>query len=155
MTEAGDAAAGRALVTERRVQWADADPAGQINAPRAFDYAAEAIEGFFRERLGITFLQLIEEHGLGAPTVHASCDYLCRLVEGREIRLALSVERIGTSSVTWRIEAETADTREPAFRARMISSIISMETRRAVPIPPPFRRAMEALLIAPPDAAGR
>lgn len=142
----GQGVAAAPLVFERTVQWADSDPAGQINAPRAFDYAAEAIEGFFRLKLGISFLQLIQDLGLGAPYVHASCDYFARLPEGQDLRLALSVERIGRSSITWQVHAVKADTGESAFRVRMISSVVSMETRRAVPIPSNFRDALETLL---------
>lgn len=143
---------GQTLQSERMVQWADSDPAGRINSPRAFDFAAEAIEGFFRSQLGISYLQLIRNHNLGAPFVHASCDYLSSLLEGESVRLTLSIERLGTSSITWRVAAAHFDDGRPVFDVRMISTIISMNSGRAVPIPKDFRAAMAPYVI---DAAVR
>lgn len=129
------------------VQWADSDPAGRINSPRAFDFAAEAIEGFYRSQLGISYLQLIRNHNLGAPFVHASCDYVSSLLEGESVVLTLSIERLGRTSIAWRVTATRPDDGHPVFNVRMISTIISMDTGRAVPIPPEFREVMAPYVI--------
>lgn len=139
---------GRTLSFERTVQWADADPAGRINSPRAFDYANEAIEVFFRKEIGISFLELLHEHRLGAPVVHTSCDFASPLLEGEAVTLTLGIERLGNSSVTWRVDAVHLVSGKLVFSVTTVSTIIDLTTGRATPIPPRFREAMEPFLTA-------
>lgn len=143
---------GRTLTFERLVQWADSDPAGRINAPRVFDFAAEAIEGFYRSQIGISYLQLLRDYELGAPFVHARCDYQSTLMEGESVALTLSIERLGRSSITWRIDGTHEDGGRTVFSAQMIQTIISLESGRAVPIPDTFRAAMDPFVTAVPAA---
>lgn len=135
-----------ALTYDRRrtVEWGDSDPAAFINSPRAFDFAVESIEGFYRDVLGLSFLGLLENRRLGAPVVHARCDFKATLRESDTVEMILSIERLGTSSVTWRIDAIFEG--KPVFEVCMVSSYIRLEDSRPVSIPEDFRARMQPYL---------
>lgn len=136
---------GKTFSIRQVVTWSMADLAATMNSPRAFDYALEAIEAFFRDILGLSFRRLVQEHGTGAPVVHASCDYLEPLWEGDEFTLTLAIERLGNKSITWRVAAQRADGTD-VFRVRLINAMIDIETRQPKPIPVEFRGPMEDYL---------
>lgn len=136
---------GKTFSISQVVTWSMADLASTMNSPRAFDYALEAIEAFFRDILGLSFRRLVQEHGTGAPVVHASCDYLEPLWEGDKFTLTLAIERIGDSSITWRVAAHRSDGAD-VFRVKLINVIIDIETRQPKPIPVEFRGLMEDYL---------
>ena len=52
----------------RTVIWGDCDPAGIVYTPRVLDYAMEILEAWYREVLGVSWLKLNREMGMGAPT---------------------------------------------------------------------------------------
>jgi len=139
---------GKTFSINQVVTWSMADLAATMNSPRAFDYALEAIEGFFREVLGLSFRRLVQQHGTGAPVVHASCDYLEPLWEGDEFTLTLDIERLGGKSITWRVVAQRADGTD-VFRVKLINVIIDIGTRKPKPIPAEFRSLMQPYLATP------
>jgi 4-hydroxybenzoyl-CoA thioesterase len=136
---------GKTFSISQVVTWSMADLAATMNSPRAFDCALDTIEAFFREILGLSFRQLVHDHGTGAPVVHASCDYLEPLWEGDEFTLTLAIERLGKSSVTWRVAARRSDGAD-VFRVRLINVTIDAETRELKPIPKEFRGLLEDYL---------
>ena len=136
---------GKTFSINQVVTWSMADLAATMNSPRAFDYALEAIEAFYRQVLGHNFRRLVHEHGTGAPVVHASCDYLEPLWEGDEFTLTVVIECLGDSSITWRVAAQRSDGTD-VFRVRLINAIIDAKTRESKPIPAEFRMLMESYL---------
>lgn len=146
MNDIDPGTATRTYERTRTVEWGDSDPAALINSPRAFDFAVECIEGFYRDVLGLGrgFVGLLRERGMGAPFVHASCDFRASLRESETVALVLTIERLGESSVTWRIDARRDGT--PVFEVRMISSYIDLAGGRPVPLPDDFRARMTPYL---------
>ena len=59
----------------RTVKWGDCDPAGIIYTPRVLDYAMEILEAWYREVVGVPWLVLNRDMGLGAPTVRAELGF--------------------------------------------------------------------------------
>ncbi|MBM3571779.1 MAG: acyl-CoA thioesterase [Alphaproteobacteria bacterium] len=134
---------GQAMTSTRTVQWGDSDPAGRINSPRAYDYAVEVVEAFFRAELGLCYRELIHDRGLGFPVVSSACDFISMLQEGDEVKLTATVERVSRSTVTWKVEAHHAVTSALAFTVRMTSCFISNASGRAIPIPAEWRGKFE------------
>lgn len=139
------AARSRAVSLKRRVNWSDADAAGIMNTARAFDYAIKVIEEFYRQVLGFSFGELITKHGMGIPMVHIEADFMAPLAQGKPLTLTASLERLGRSTVSWRVEARRAD-RKVAFRVRATSSFIRNETFRSVAIPDAWRKKLSHYL---------
>ena len=140
---------GSPLTYDRRrtVEWGDSDPAAFINSPRAFDFAVECIEGYYRDVLGLSFVGLLEQRRMGAPVVHARCDFKATVRESDTVDLILSIDRLGTSSVTWHVDAFLDG--KPVFEVWMVSSYIRLADGRPVPIPDDFYSRMEPYLRQP------
>ena len=126
---------------ERRVYWGDTDMVTIMNMPRAFDFANAAIEDFYHAVVGIGFLDIICERGLGVPYVHASCDYTARLHGGERFTLDVAIERLGNSSITWEVVAAKLDGTQ-AFQVTLVSPVIQAESFTPIRIPDDFRAAM-------------
>lgn len=136
----------QAFHTERVVFWADSDPAAILSTASAFHVGVETVEKFYRAHFGISFRALMDDHRMGAPMVHASCDYLGYAREGDTLDLTLVVARAGRTSVTWTIEATNRTAGTPAFRMTLTSVFVDRETRRPVEIPAAFRTALQPFL---------
>lgn len=137
----------QAVTLKRRVNWSDADAAGIMNTARAFDYAIEVIEEFYRRELGFSFGELISKHGMGIPMVHIEADFMAPLAQGKMLTLSATLERLGRSTVSWRVEARRTD-RKVAFRVRATSSFIRNDTFRSVAIPGAWRKKLSRYLPA-------
>lgn len=131
------------LVLPRTVRWGDCDPAGILYTPRVFDYMAEAVETWFRDVAGVAWMTLIRDGRHGAPTVHTACDY--RRPMGPDLRIALTVEleRIGRSSLSFRIVGDDDDGQR-YFEGRLVSCLTDLKAGRPVPIPDTIRSRAEA-----------
>ena len=127
--------------------WGDTDPASTLYSVNAFALGIEAMEAFYWDVVGITFRDLQEVRGLGAPMVHASCDYVGYAWLSDKLCLDVAIERLGQSSIAWKIDALKLPTSEPAFHLKLVSASISLETRRATALPADFRDAMEPYLL--------
>ena len=127
--------------------WGDTDPASTLYSVNAFALGIEAMEAFYRDVVGITFRDLQEVRGLGAPMVHASCDYVGYAWLSDKLCLDVAIERLGQSSIAWKIDALKLPTSEPAFHLKLVSASISLETRRATALPADFRDAMEPYVL--------
>jgi 4-hydroxybenzoyl-CoA thioesterase len=141
-----DGGAGRRFSLRRTVRWGDADPAGLIYGPRCFDYAVETVEAFYEAVLGLGFLDLHRAHRMGAPWVHAGCDYLRPLGPGDEVEVTLAVERVGTSSIAYRIEGAGPDG-ATAFRVTLVSAMVDLDTRKPTPVPEAIRERLRPYLV--------
>ena len=125
---------GSAFKIARTVSWGDCDPAGIIYTPRVLDYAMETLEAWNREVLGIPWIKLNREMSLGMPTVRAELDFMGAPAPDEEVVTELRVERVGRSSITFRITGESRDGRE-LFRVKVTSCVISRPAFKSTPIP--------------------
>ena len=57
----------------------------------------------------------------------------------------LALEKLGNSSVVYRIGLFRNQEVEPAALGRFVHVYVDSDTRRPVPVPPPVRKALEAL----------
>jgi acyl-CoA thioester hydrolase len=90
-----------ALLTSRRVEFRDTDAAGIVHFS-AFFFWMESVEHELLRRAG---LHVIERAADGVevswPRVSAACDYVAAIRFGDEVDVAVAVEAIGRSSVTY------------------------------------------------------
>lgn len=140
----------KTFVQRRRLSWGEADPAGTIYAPRAIDFAIQAVEALWIEALGLSFREFQARHGLGAPWVHASCEFTRPLRAGEPFDLVVALEKLGTSSLSWRGEAKRPDG-EPLFRLKLVSVLIDMNSGASRVIPADVRAGLAAY-VARPDS---
>jgi acyl-CoA thioesterase FadM len=138
---------GKTFVQQRHLNWGEADPAGTIYAPRAIDFAIQAIEALWKESAGLSFNDFYARHGLGAPWVHTSCEFEKPLRAGEPFELRISLERIGRSSLNWNGVATRPDG-EPLFRLKLVSVIIDAKSGEARSVPAAIRDALSVYVKA-------
>lgn len=132
------------FVYRRRVAFGDCDPARIYFAPRAIEYAVEAVEAWFADALGVTWADFVKEHHLGVTTGCVDCAYSRSLVADQVVQVRVGVVEIERSTVTFSAVGEGASG-EAYFWARLVTSFVDLEQGIPVSIPSPCRRQIKAL----------
>jgi 4-hydroxybenzoyl-CoA thioesterase len=139
----GEIMSGKSFIQQRRLTWGEADPAGTIYAPRAIDFAIQAIEELWIAATGLSFSELQARHGLSAPWVHTACEFANPLRAGEKFAVRVALERIGRSSLSWEGEA-TRPGGESLFRLKLVSVIIDTKKGTPCDIPEIIRGMLQA-----------
>lgn len=124
------------LKTRRRVEFRDTDAAG-IAHFSAFFFWMESAE---HELLRAAGVAVVERDGAGVeaswPRVSATCDYVAAVRFGEEVDIAVSVESIGRTSVTYGFTFSHAGT--AVARGRIVAVRCLMHPgRKPEPVPVP------------------
>jgi len=132
------------LSTSRRVEFRDTDAAGIVHFS-AFFFWMESAE---HELLRAAGIPVVERDPAGAdaswPRVSASCDYVSAVRFGDEVDIAVGVEAVGRSSVTYVFAFSQAG--RPVARGRIVAVRCLMHPGRkpeAVAIPDDIVRRLE------------
>ena len=138
-----------ALCTRRRVEFRDTDAAGIVHFS-AFFFWMESAEHELLRQAGVPVV-VRDAAGVDAswPRVSASCDYVAAARFGDEVDIAVGVEAIGRSSVTYGFTF-SHDGREIA-RGRIVAVRCLMHPGgkpEAVPIPPEIIARLEPFRVA-------
>lgn len=146
MTEpAGDRAF--PFVHVRRIRWGESDPARIAYTARFLEFAMDAIEAFFQDRLGAGFYELNLDHGIGTPFVHVELDFRSPLTPRDTLATEVRLVRLGGSSVTFAVAGRVGA--RLAFEGRLVSAFVDITgpAMKPIPVPPRFRALLD------PDAA--
>ncbi len=127
------------------VEFGDCDPAGIVFYPQYFVLFHELVEDWFNEGLLTNYAHFISVQRLGIPMGRIECDFLAPSKIGDTLRLRLSVKRIGTSSLTFAIEAWGQN--ELRVRATQVVVFASLENGRSVPISKELRDKIERFAV--------
>jgi 4-hydroxybenzoyl-CoA thioesterase len=87
-----------------RIEFNHCDPAGIVFYPRYFEMTNSVCENFFREAVGYSFHAMMAD-GIGVPTARIETDFRAPSRLGDVLDWELVVERLGGSSVTFRLTA--------------------------------------------------
>ncbi|GAA1830866.1 acyl-CoA thioesterase [Agromyces salentinus] len=148
---------------ERRpftTRWNDNDQYGHVNNTVYYEAMDTAVNTWMIEHAGL------DPHG-GAPiglVVSSSCEFRASASFPEPLEVAIGVERLGTSSITWSLGIHRAggggDAAEgeagegnggndgPIAEGRFVHVFVDAATRRPVPIPTGIRSAIETRLLA-------
>jgi 4-hydroxybenzoyl-CoA thioesterase len=127
------ACAVRSHETTATVRFGDCDPAGVIFYPRAFELAHAAVEEFLRAAIGGNAWFASPVYAF--PIRRAEADFLAPMKPGEVFRAALSVERLGTTSMTFVVEF-TDSAAQLAARIRTVHVAVDRTSGKAASIPP-------------------
>jgi 4-hydroxybenzoyl-CoA thioesterase/acyl-CoA thioester hydrolase len=136
------AAGVRAFRTRRRVEFVDTDMGGIVHFSRFFVFM-ETAEHLWLESLGTSVATVEDGRSIGWPRVRATCEYKSPARFGDVLDIAVRVERLGRSSVTYAF-AFTCDGREIAHGS-MVAVCCELTPGREVrpiPIPEHLARAL-------------
>jgi acyl-CoA thioesterase FadM len=137
---------------ERRVAFGECDPARIFFAPRATDYAVEAVEAWFDAVVGVSWTDLVMRHGLEARFTRLECEYRRPLTAGQVIRVRVSVQEVDDASFTLGAAAELGPG-VLAFQVRCVMSFVARADGNVVPIPAAYGERMEAYRLRCADGA--
>ena len=131
-----------AFRTQIVVRFGDEDHAGIVYYPRFYNFFHVAFEDFF-DRQGFPYAHVLDHDRVGFPTVHVETDFTRPLHFGDRFDIDVWVDRIGRSSAVFRYRGRRAGDTEDAATATLTVACVSMDTFKAVAIPPPLRDLFE------------
>jgi len=125
-------------------RWMDNDHYGHVNNVVYYSYFDTAVNGYLIEATGCDIREL-PAIGIVAET---SCRFASELSFPDTVHAGLAIEKLGTSSVVYRVVLFRNDSSEPAAIGRFVHVYVDQATRRPVPIPAPVRQVLEKLKAA-------
>ncbi|MEI2669674.1 MAG: thioesterase family protein [Nocardioidaceae bacterium] len=123
-------------------RWADDDVYGHMNNARYFELIDTAVNVHLAEAVGGDIRQL---PAIGV-VAEVSCRYFREVGYPEPIDMGLVVDRIGNSSVVYRIGLFQGDGEEAAAEGRFVHVYVDNESRSVVQIPQQIRDAVSPLL---------
>jgi 4-hydroxybenzoyl-CoA thioesterase len=130
--------------TRLTVRFGDVDKAGIVYFPRIFHYMHIAQEEFFAEYVGVPYHQLIEQEGIGFPTVSDATDFVGVIRYGDVLEITVFISRLGDSSATFEFRLHRQATGELLARAAQVKVAVHMATWQKIPIPDRLRESFAA-----------
>lgn len=122
-------------------RWADVDVYGHLNNARYFELIDTAVNVHLAEATG-TDIRDLDAIGVVAEV---GCRYFREVTYPDPVELGLTVERLGSSSVTYRIGIFQGEGEEAAAEGRFVHVYVDADSRTVVPIPPVIREALAPL----------
>ena len=122
-------------------RWMDNDHYGHVNNVSYYSFFDTAVNGFLIDASGADIREL--------SAIGVVAESGCRFLQGASfpdtIHAGLAVERIGSSSVVYRIALFRNDDDGPCAVGRFVHVYVDRHTRRPVPIPAAIRTVVEQL----------
>lgn len=122
-------------------RWADNDAYGHVNNAIFYQWFDSAVNGWLVDQ-GLLDIQAGDPIALVAET---RCTYLAPLAFPGDIEVGIAVGQLGRSSVRYRIGVFALGAESAAAQGEFVHVLVSRSARRAVEIPPDWRRALEGL----------
>ena len=122
-------------------RWMDNDHYGHVNNVVYYSYFDTAVNGFLIEAAGCD-IRGLPAIGIVAET---GCRFLKELSFPDTVHAGLALEKLGNSSVVYRIGLFRNDDAEPAALGRFVHVYVDSVTRRPVPVPAEIRKALDRL----------
>lgn len=124
-------------------RWMDNDHYGHVNNVAYYSFFDTAVNGWLIDATGVDIRKL-PAIGLVVAT---SCRFLAPLAFPDAIEVGLAVERIGRSSIVYRLGIFRAGAPQPAAFGRFVHVYVDAASRTTVPVPEAIRAAAERIAI--------
>lgn len=121
-------------------RWSDDDTYGHVNNVVHYALFDTAVNGWLIEASGVDIRRL---PAIGL-VVETSCRYFAELRFPEPVTAGLALERLGNSSVVYRLALFGAG-ESPAAVGRFVHVYVTRDERRPVPVPPEIRAALTQL----------
>ena len=128
------------VLREVPTRWADVDAYGHVNNVVHYAVFDTAVNAWLIESTG----EDVRRWPSIGLVVETSCRYLAELDFPAAITAGLAVDRLGNTSITYRLGL-FGPAEAPAAVGRFVHVYVVRETRRPVPVPGPVRSAVQAL----------
>ncbi len=125
-------------------RWMDNDVYGHVNNVVFYSYFDTAVNAYLIEATGVD-IRTLPQIGV---VVETGCRYFSSISFPDALEVGIAVERLGSSSVVYRIGIFVVGSAAPAAAGRFVHVYVDAATRRPVPVPPLIRQAVQPLLAA-------
>jgi acyl-CoA thioester hydrolase len=122
-------------------RWADDDVYGHMNNARYFELLDTAVNAHLAEETG-TDIRSLPAIGVVAEV---SCRYFREIGYPQPVEMGLRLEKLGTSSVIYRIGLFQGESDEAAAEGRFVHVYVSESDRQVTPIPAEIRSVLESI----------
>ena len=122
-------------------RWMDNDVYGHVNNVVYYSYFDTAVNAFLIEASGSD----IRQRPVIGIVAETSCRFLRELSFPAPVEAGLKLEKLGTSSVIYRIGLFSAGSEQPAAVGRFVHVYVEAATRKVVPVPEAIRTALKLL----------
>lgn len=122
-------------------RWMDNDHYGHVNNVAYYSFFDTAVNGFLMDASGVDIREL---PAIGI-VAESGCQFLSAVSFPDTVHAGLGLERLGTSSVVYRIALFANDSDSPCAVGRFVHVYVDRETRRPVPIPAAIKTALGGL----------
>jgi acyl-CoA thioester hydrolase len=125
-------------------RWDDNDVYGHVNNVQYYSFFDTAVNGWLMQATGVDIRRL-EAIGVVAET---SCRFLAQLSFPDILDVGIALERLGTSSVVYRLAVFRDGEDAARAEGRFVHVYVDSAHRRPVAVPGPIRSAVENLVRA-------
>jgi acyl-CoA thioester hydrolase len=126
---------------EIATRWADNDAYGHVNNVVHYSWFDTAVNAWLIEN-GLLDIDHGDPIGL---VVETGCRYAGSLTYPAPVEIGLGVERLGGSSVTYRLGVFAKGSGEAAAEGHFTHVYVGRESRRPVPLPETWRTKLEGI----------
>jgi acyl-CoA thioester hydrolase len=126
---------------EITTRWADNDAYGHVNNVVYYSWFDTAVNGWLVDA-GLLDIERGDPIGL---VVETGCRYARSLAYPEPVEVGLAVERVGRSSVRYRLGVFAKGADEAAAEGHFVHVYVGRETRRPVELPGAWRAVIEAV----------
>ena len=127
-------------------RWADNDVYGHVNNIVYYGWFDTAVNAWLAE----AGLLDIPKGDLIGLVVETGCRYARPLRYPEPVEIGLAVERVGTSSVRYRLGVFAAGAADAAAEGHFVHVYVGRETRRPAPLPDEWRERLAPLILPMP-----
>jgi acyl-CoA thioester hydrolase len=124
-------------------RWNDNDQYGHLNNAVYYEAMDTAANSWMIRTAGLDPLGGDEI----ALCVASSCEFRSSAAFPEPLEVGLTVERLGTTSVTWALGILRSGEDEPIATGRFVHVFVDAATRRPTPVPAAIRTAIESQLL--------
>lgn len=124
-------------------RWHDNDVFGHVNNVVYYGWFDTAVNAWLIER---GFLDPATSEIVGL-VVETGCTYFESVAFPETVEAGIAVERLGTSSVTYRVGIFREGGEQAAAQGRFTHVYVARATQRPVPVPAELRAALEAMQV--------
>jgi acyl-CoA thioester hydrolase len=125
-------------------RWNDEDVYGHVNNADYYSFFDTAVNGYLIEATG-TDIRTLPAVGLVAET---GCVYRRELGFPAPVEVGLAVDRLGTSSIVYRLGLFQGESPQAAAEGRFVHVYVDRQTREVTPVPDSIRDAVRPLVSA-------
>lgn len=123
------------------MRWSDNDAYGHVNNTVYYQWFDSAVNALL---VGAGLLDIAHGDPIGL-VVETGCSYFAPLSFPGDVEVGIAVDRLGGSSVTYRIGIFAAGAPAPAAQGHFIHVYVGRDSRRPVPLPDEWRSKLNAL----------